>query len=262
MHYLHAFGPFFHGLEDNWIWLIGLVLMVEPLLDALWDDYRTFADKYISRKLRTRLSWGIAAASVFIAVFLTFADQWQKAETAIGQRDEARRQASPVQQPTIDRLSGDLTAARGQIDAQQRIIEQQQSEIEREKQQIAALQPKPDRHLTDDDKRRLEAAFAPVKDQFPTLQLGAPTEGEAMGYANEFLDEFKIIGIQVPRVTVVFATKAGVAPLQIVIKDMTKVPPKAELFAETMAKAGFQIVGGKMDTLSEDEFVLVVGPNR
>jgi hypothetical protein len=119
---------------------MGLVLMVEPLLDALWEDYRTRADKYVSRKLRTRLSWGIAGASIFIAIFLTFADQWQKAEVAIGQRDEARRQTSPVQQSTIDRLSADLEAARGQIDTQKQQIDLQQNEIASQKNKIGAAQ--------------------------------------------------------------------------------------------------------------------------
>jgi hypothetical protein len=262
VHYFQAFRPFFHGLEDNWIWLMGLVLMVEPLLDYLWADYRTRADKYISRKLRTRLSWGIATASVLMAIFMAFADQWQKAETAIGQRDEARRQASPVQQSTIDRLSGDLTAARGQIDEQDKIIKQQQAKIERQDQQITALQPKPDRHLTDDDKQRLENVFTPLKTDFPTLAIDAPSDGEAQGFAKELADEFNKIGIQVGRVSIVFPMSASHSPLQVAVKDLKKVPPKAEAFAEAMVRAGFPVQGATLESLGDESNALIVGVNR
>jgi hypothetical protein len=262
VHYFQAFRPFFHGLKDNWLWLIGLCLMAEPLLDSLWEGYRNWADRYVSRKVRTRFSWTIAISCTFIACFLAYADQLQKTETVIGQRDEARRSSSPIQQSTIDRLSADLTVARGQIDNQAKIIERQEVEIAGQNKQITALQPKPERHLSDDDKRRLEVAFAAIKDQFSALQIGAP-EGEPQGYAGEFAEEFRSMGIQVPPVMMVFATTAKTAPLQVTLKSFDKVPPKAELFAKAMKTAGFEVVGGKMDTLTNDDaFMFIVGPNR
>jgi len=212
--YTQAFGHFFHGLQDNWLWLIGLCLMAEPILDALWEGYRDWADQYVSRKIRTRVSWAIVISCSFIACFLAFADQAQKTEVALGQLEEARHSASPVQQSTIDRLSGDLTAARGRIDTQAQIIEQQQTEIERQKHEIESLHPKPDRHLSDDDKKRLEAIFTPLKTEYPTLSINAPGDGEAQGYAKELADEFNSIGIKVDRVGIVFPTSAEHAPLK------------------------------------------------
>ncbi|MGO8839902.1 MAG: hypothetical protein ACLQF1_01825 [Methyloceanibacter sp.] len=96
-----ALGQFFARLRDHWIWLLGLWFMLEPAADSLFEGYRSWADRYISRHLRSRVSWIVAISTAFVACFLAFQDQFNatiiangKRDTAIGERDEARRQLS------------------------------------------------------------------------------------------------------------------------------------------------------------------------
>jgi hypothetical protein len=244
---------FLDRLQDHYLWLLGLLFMVEPFLDYTVIRYRDWADHYVSRKLRTRIAITLAILAAFAACFLAFRDEYNLSRAAIGERDEARRQLSTItptnQQRIIERLSADLTAARAEIDAQR-------AEIEK-------LRPKPPRHLTENDKQQLIRAFTPIKDQFPELQISAPGDGEAQGYAKELAATFNDqIGIKVARVGFVIATSPTLANLSVAVKSLDKVPPKAELFAKTMIDAGFTIVGSTFDALADDQFVLVVGPQH
>src|ERR1700730_7510038 len=110
-----ALAQFLSRLQDNWVWLMGLWFMVEPLADSLWAGYRHWAYRWVSRKIRTRLSWGVAFSGAFVACFLAFQDQFKETESlkdkvasAVGERDEARRQRDSNMSPALDRLSGDL----------------------------------------------------------------------------------------------------------------------------------------------------------
>jgi hypothetical protein len=162
------------------------------------------------------------------------------------------------QQGTIDRLSGDLVAARGKIDEQQKLIETQQSQITSQNEEILKLKPKPARRLTEDDKARLRAAFATIKADYPTLAISAPGDGEAQGFAKELMGFFNDLGMHVDRIGFIYPTSADTAPLQVAIKDMKKVPPKADRFAQAMVEARLPVIGAILDTLPEDQFVLVV----
>jgi hypothetical protein len=97
MHYIQALRPFLHGLEDNWIWLIGTLLMVEPLLDQLLSGYRAWADQWVSRKIRTRVAWAVTIVSVYIAMFMAFAGEFQTAERLRGEL--ATKSAVPAAPP-------------------------------------------------------------------------------------------------------------------------------------------------------------------
>jgi hypothetical protein len=95
-----VFWAFLYRLQDNYLWLLGLLFMVEPALDYYFESYRDWADRYLSRKLRTRLSIGLSLVAVFFACFMAFRDQYNatieannEKQIAIGERDEARRQA-------------------------------------------------------------------------------------------------------------------------------------------------------------------------
>jgi hypothetical protein len=268
-----AFGEFFERLQDHWIWLMGLWLMAEPMADSLWVGYRDWADRFVSRSVRSRISWFIAISGAFVACFLAFQDQFREAEsfktefrTAVADRDEARRQrdtnVSPAQQSTIDRLSGDLTAARGKIDTQEKLIDAQQSQIASDSAEIQKLKPKPARHLTEEDKARLRAAFAMIKVDYPTLAISAPGDGEPQGFARELMAFFNDMGMHVDRVGFVYPTSAESSPLQVAIKDFAKIPPKADRFVQAMLEARFQVTGAILDTLPEDQFVLVVAPQH
>jgi hypothetical protein len=80
-----AFDQFFIRLLDHYLWLLGLLLMVEPLFDYHIERYRDWAVRYVSRKLRTRTALCLSILTAFVACFLAFRDEYQAAETAQSQ---------------------------------------------------------------------------------------------------------------------------------------------------------------------------------
>src|ERR1700730_5394592 len=92
-----AFEQFFIRLRDHYLWLLGLLLMVEPLLDYHIERYRDWAVRYVSRKSRTRAALCLSILTAFVACFLAFRDEYYAAETAIGERDTARAQVTDLQ---------------------------------------------------------------------------------------------------------------------------------------------------------------------
>jgi hypothetical protein len=266
--FILAFGPYW------WALAAGGIFALEPMMESyLRPEHKAWLDTHWSKETRQRHFRWASIAAVLIASFFAFDDINTKSKVThktdldvigkvTGERDEARRQRdsniSPLQQSTIDRLSGDLTAARGKVDAQEKLIEAQQSQIASQNSEIQKLKPKPARHLTGDDKTRLGAAFSKIKVDYPTLSISAPSEGEAQGFAHELMTFFNGIGIRVDRVGILVALTAETAPLQILIKDFSKVPPKAEQFARAMVEANFPVIGGKIESIGDDEFILVV----
>lgn len=79
---MDALFAFASSLWDHWYALIGVLLMVEPLLDYYFDGFRDWADKYISRKSRTRIAITISVMSVIICCFLAFVDQYRSARVS------------------------------------------------------------------------------------------------------------------------------------------------------------------------------------
>lgn len=240
----------------KWIAVVSAFALfgIEPLARSYWPWLAHQLDR-LAPQTRRRFEFFVLVAAVFYAGFASWSEEHQSASKAQNEADELRRERDEVKRqrdanvsPLIDRLSGDLTAARAKIDAQQ-------TEIEK-------LRPKPPRHLSDDDKNRLVAVFGPLKTQFPELKIGAPGDGEAQGYAREFADQFDKIGIKVPHVNFLISGNANSAPLQIAIRAYDKVPQNAELFAKALTDAGFPVVGAKMETLAENEFMLVVSSQR
>jgi hypothetical protein len=73
---------FSRALLDHWYWLMGILLMIEPLLDYHIEGFRTWADRWVSRRVRTRVAIGVSVATVFIATFLAFNDEYQVRQTA------------------------------------------------------------------------------------------------------------------------------------------------------------------------------------
>lgn len=49
--------------------------MVEPILDYNIESYKAWADRYVSRGLRTRLAIFLSALSLLVANFLAFRDE-------------------------------------------------------------------------------------------------------------------------------------------------------------------------------------------
>jgi hypothetical protein len=140
---MNALLEFLYRLQDHYLWLLGLLFMVEPALDYNIERYKEWADKYVSRRVRTRIAVTLSVAALFCASFLAFRDEYDAAQLAgksveqiAGERDEARRQRDMNVSPSLERMSGDLLGARGQIDAQAKQIKQQETEIESQRGEI------------------------------------------------------------------------------------------------------------------------------
>jgi hypothetical protein len=115
-----------------WVLVPGGIFAVEPMLESfLRRSWKDWLDERWSKDHRHRhFRWGSVVA-ILVASFLAFDDVNTKSRAAhiadqaalkiaLGERDEARRQRDSNISPVIDRLGGDLTAARAQIDEQKK----------------------------------------------------------------------------------------------------------------------------------------------
>jgi hypothetical protein len=219
-------------------------------LDAIATSYSPSAKRVLDRipkSLRQKLELAALILAVFYAGFATWELELQTKndEHAARMRAEQQPSAPRDQQQIIDRLSGDLVAARAEIDA----LKQQREEEGKA------------RHLGKLEREKLDNAFKPLVSVFPELRISAPSDGEAQGYAGEFMSAFNNLGIEVARVGLIIPTSLGTGKnsgLQIVVKDLKKVPDKANRFYQAMLLAGFEPEGGTLDTLGDDDFELVI----
>jgi hypothetical protein len=264
-----AVAEFFTYLITFWLKWIAIVgtfalFAMEPYIQAYWP-WAARQLKRLSDQTRHRIEIGILVIAVFYAGFSSWSEE-RDAKTkvendlnhAISDRDEARRQRDGKISPLIDRLSGDLVTARAQIDEQSKRVAEQDK-------QIADLKsPKPARHVTADQKANILQNFTPLAHLFPTLQISVPAgDGNAYAYAQELVDIFKQInGIHAQEIGLLFATSvAGPGPdIFILVKNLSHVPENADVFARTLLNCGFQVRGGKMEQLSDNGFIVVVGP--
>jgi hypothetical protein len=117
------------------------------------------------------------------------------------------------------------------------------------------------RHLNDADRARLKASFNPVKASFPKpIAIAASAgNGEAAGYAQEFIDEFNSFGMKAEGPATVFPQSANAIGIEIAVRDLSHPPQQAELFAERLVKAKFTVTGGNMKTLNPDAWIMVIG---
>src|ERR1700730_16819610 len=91
-----AFEQFFIRLRDHYLWLLGLLLMVEPLLDYHIERYRDWAVRYVSRKSRTRAALCLSILTAFVACFLAFRDEYYAAETARSQVTDLQKKLTTM----------------------------------------------------------------------------------------------------------------------------------------------------------------------
>jgi hypothetical protein len=108
----------------------------------------------------------------------------------------------------------------------------------------------------------LTQAFSNIKADYPTLNISASNDGEAQGFARELKAFFNDLGMHVDRVGFLIAISPESAPLQVAIKDLKKVPPKAERFARAVSEAGFQVTGALFEAIGDDQFVLIISSQR
>src|SRR5665213_3215242 len=73
---MSVIATFIGRVGDHWILLLGIMLMIEPLLDYYWAGYRDWADRYIRRETRTWIFITLSVLAIFIANFLAFEDEF------------------------------------------------------------------------------------------------------------------------------------------------------------------------------------------
>ena len=79
---LSIFLHFLDRLQDHYLWLLGLLFMIEPFLDYHIERYRELANQIISHRLRTRIAISLSIATVFVACFLAFRDEYISSQQA------------------------------------------------------------------------------------------------------------------------------------------------------------------------------------
>lgn len=260
-------------LPHWWLLATGFIFAVEPMIEALVPTkWRGAVNRHWSKETRhLHFRWASLLA-VLVASFLAFDDVSNRnrtlqssVTTVTGERDEARRQRDRNVSPAIDRLSGDLTFARGQIDAQKDQIADQTKRLDEQSQKIARLEaPKPARHLIDAQKQLLIKHLTPFAEAIGGITVTSPIgDGNAYAYADEFLALFKqIANLKTERGPGVLATSPVIPgpDVHILIKDFNHTPAKAELLAKALVASGIPIRGGTLNTLGDDDFMLMVGP--
>jgi hypothetical protein len=259
---------FLYRLQDHYLWLLGLILMTEPLLDALWSGYRRTADRYVSRKIRTRISWTVVVACAFIACFLAFQDQYaatlkarNEIATVKGERDEARHQRDANISPTLNRLSGDLTAARGQIDAQKQQIAEQQAELARLRATYAH------RRLTAQQKQAIVQIIKQTGEKYSFAVFQPNDCDDCNEYSSDFIETLTapLVGWKVSLFTTMVG---GVNPhfrgIALLVNDPKK-PSRAALVLATAlsaAKIKFEGAAAKGFQVPKDGVGLLIGPKK
>jgi hypothetical protein len=251
--------------------IVAVVRLVETLAPT---RFQVIIERSWPKEGRWRHYIGMSIAAILVAGFLVF-DETRLEKKILskdlsatrGERDSAvsqlRSGVGQVQQPTFDRLSSDLVVARGQVDLQKQQIERQATEIEKQKSELESLKRQQEekgkpRHVSQAEKQALIQAFTPLVAILSEIKISAPGDGEAQGYAKEFQNIFNDLGIKVDRVGLIIPTSVMSAGIQIVVKDLNKVPDKANKFYQAMIVAGFRPVGGLLDVLGDDEFQLVI----
>lgn len=64
-----------------------MLLMAEPIVDYYWSGYQSWADKYVSRKVRTSVAIGISVLALLWSGFLAFNDQYDATLKVTSDRD-------------------------------------------------------------------------------------------------------------------------------------------------------------------------------
>jgi hypothetical protein len=114
------------------------------------------------------------------------------------------------------------------------------------------------RHLTDEQRQKLSDALTPLVAVLPSFKVAAPSDGEAQGYAKEFVDLFKKIGLKAEGPTFIIPTSANSVGVKVIINDFSHVPPIAEAFAQALRSVGIPVHGGLMP-MGADEFQMAIG---
>jgi hypothetical protein len=223
----------------------GALFGLEAFLAAYWPAAKRLLDR-VPQTTRRNAEYVILVLCVFYAGFAAWSDEYDAKVAATKERDDALGKLAAYsatgQGETISRLGAQLQATQAKL-----------SELEQREAKRREV-----RHLTDAQKEALTKQLTPIASDYPSLKLCAPGEGEAQGYAKEFAEVFNKAGIKVDHVCFVFPTSPGVQEFTIAVKNLDKVPPKAEQLARALNAAGFDVKGGTNNTLSNEEFEFII----
>lgn len=102
---------FLERLWDHWYWLLGLLLMIEPLADYWLEGFRGWANKYMARRTRSLVAITISVLSLLIASFLAFGDEYKARQI-----DELKINGTASQPGYIQQLQKANDLAKSQSD--------------------------------------------------------------------------------------------------------------------------------------------------
>jgi hypothetical protein len=240
---------------------------IEPVVKAYWPwGYRQI--ERLSAQTRTRVEIGILIAAFFYAGYSSWSEEHASPikttddlGTMRGERDEARRQggASPAQQSTINRLSGDLTNARGQIDEQKETISKLQTELNATKNLYAS------RHLSEEQKQLIqENVKVPPNDNY-SFSIFQPPDYE---YSTEFVET--LTAPSAGWTLTLFTTMhGGINPrfrgIALMVKDPANPPKGAIALVNALTAAHIGFVGGQEQGvlhLAEGDVGILIGPKE
>jgi hypothetical protein len=250
---------------------IGSLLGLDAFVTAFWPWGKRKLDR-IPHNVRFRLEITLLFISVFYAGYAAWSEDHASLVKATndlgivsGERDEARRQggASPAQQSTINRLSGDLAGARGQIDDQKGTISKLQTELEAVRSLYAA------RHLSDEQKQTIQERAKVPSDEKYSLSVFQPADcRDCNEYSTELIET--LTAPSVGWTVAVFTTvHGGINPrfrgLALVVRDPTNAPKSAHALANALTSAQIQFAVGKAEgtlNVAEDAVGILIGPKE
>jgi hypothetical protein len=199
------FKDYFSKAWDHWVYLVGLLLMVEPLLDYCIADYQRWANRYVSRERRTRFARWVSVIALLVVGAFAFKDQYEETKTF---QDKAG-QADALAKARLAEIEG--SDGKGGLKEQIASLQAQLKESQRELAQSQAVPPRevykylpappvtvavqiPQRHLSQSERQALQTALASMKDQLKGLIVFS--EGvESTRYALDFVDVLKKAGV-------------------------------------------------------------------
>jgi hypothetical protein len=173
----------------------GGIFAIEPMMETLLlPSWNEGLNQWLPKTTRQRVSRWASVVALMVASFLAFDDvnlrnrELQKeAQQVTSERDEARRQRDANVSPIIDRMSGDLTAARARIDAQKKQIDQQETKINAQRAELEKVeQQQAPRRLSAEQQRTLINALSPFPGQ--KIRISALMGNtESIDLANDFV---------------------------------------------------------------------------
>ena len=159
---------------------------MDAALEYLWDDYRKWLDKYVSKEKRVRIIFVVALSGVFISGFLAWKDEFQRAENLqatlnIKPPADFERLLKEAE-ARADRLQENLELAR-------QVSEKQGKELEIARKDLKQLQVRfAPRHITEKQKIALVKRLrGQSEDRVVTVKTVDGAGPESFVYAEDFI---------------------------------------------------------------------------